>query len=121
MPYIIAFSAILTLYGLGVRIVNMTPSTGMFSIVNNALGYIGKHSLAIYVIHFYFLLGIPQIADFWIYLTEHAVTSIPAIGVQLVYGIMAAIIVCGICLGLEFILAQSKILNFLCFGKNMKN
>lgn len=121
MPYIIAFSIILTLYVLGVRIVKMTPSSGMFSIINNSLCYMGKHSLAIYVIHFYFLLGIPQVADFWVYLTEHAVTSIPAIGVQLVYGILAAIIVCGICLGLEFILSQSKILNLLCFGKNMKN
>lgn len=85
MPYIIALSAILTLYVIGVRIVGITPQSRIFSAINNSLCYMGKHSLAIYVIHFYFLLGIPQVADLWVYLTEHAVTSVPALGVQLVW------------------------------------
>ena len=77
-----------------------------------ALKYCGMHSLAIYMIHMYFM----------IYCTAAAVyiNSVPAsfsLLLQVMFGFAGAIPIVAICLAIEYVLAQSKVLNLLCFGK----
>ena len=77
-----------------------------------ALKYCGKHSLAIYLIHMYFM----------VYCTATAVyiNSVPdsfSLFLQVVFGLSGAIPIVVICLAIEYVLAQSKVLNLICFGK----
>ena len=77
-----------------------------------ALKYCGKHSLAIYLIHMFLM----------VYCTAAAVyiNSVPAtfsVLLQIVFGLAGATPIVVICLAIEYVLAQSKVLNLICFGK----
>ena len=77
-----------------------------------ALKYCGAHSLAIYLIHMYFM----------VYCTAAMVyiNSVPisfSILLQIVLGLTGAIPIVALCLAIEYVLAQSKVLNLICFGK----
>ena len=77
-----------------------------------ALKYCGKHSIAIYLIHMFFM----------VYCTTAAlyINSMPAsfsLLLQVVFGFSGAVPIAAICLAIEYVLAQSKVLNLICFGK----
>lgn len=77
-----------------------------------ALKYCGKHSLAIYLIHMYFMVYCTAAAMY--------INSVPAsfsLLLQIVFGLAGAIPIVAICLAIEYVLAQSKVLNLICFGK----
>lgn len=74
--------------------------------------YCGKHSIAIYLIHMYFMVCCTAFA---IYLD--GVLACFSLFLQIVFGLACAIPICAICLAIEYVLAQSKVLNLLCFGK----
>jgi len=77
-----------------------------------ALKYCGKHSLAIYLIHMYFMVYCTAAVAY--------INSVPAsfsLLLQVVFGLVGAIPIVAICLAIEYVLAQSKALNLLCFGK----
>lgn len=78
----------------------------------DALKYCGKHSIAIYLIHMYFMV---YCTTFAIYINQ--VSSSFSLFLQIVFGLACAIPICAICLGIEYVLAQSKWLNLICFGK----
>lgn len=77
-----------------------------------ALRYCGKHSLAIYLIHLYFIVHCTAIM---VYI--YSVPTSFSILLQVVYGFVGAIPIVAICLAIEYVLAQSKVLNLICFGK----
>lgn len=77
-----------------------------------AVKYCGKHSLAIYLIHMYFMVYCTAFAAY--------VSTVPvcfSLSLQIVFGLVCAIPICAICLAIEYVLAQSKVLNLICFGK----
>lgn len=106
--YIVAPAAILVIFPIAKRIS-----------VDNAMGhifcYMGQKSLAIYLLSSYFLLSMPGLADWWI--EQNDVTSIVT---QLVTSVGASAICIALCLGVEWVICQSKILNFICFGKSIR-
>lgn len=78
----------------------------------DAVKYCGKHSLAIYLIHMYFMVYCTASATY-----INAVSASFSLFLQVVFGLACAIPICAICLGIEYVLAQSKWLNLICFGK----
>lgn len=77
-----------------------------------ALKYCGKHSLAIYLLHMYFMVYCTAAAMY--------INSVPAsfsLLLQIVFGLAGAIPIVAICLAIEYVLVQSKVLNLICFGK----
>lgn len=77
-----------------------------------ALKYCGKHSLAIYLIHMYFMVYCTAFATY-----ISIVPSSFSLLLQIVFGLACAIPICAICLAIEYVLAQSKWFNLICFGK----
>lgn len=74
--------------------------------------YCGQHSLAIYLIHMYFMVYCTAVAVY--------INSVPtsfSILLQVLFGLVAAKPIVAICLAIEYVLAQSKVLNLICFGK----
>lgn len=78
----------------------------------DAVKYCGKHSLAIYLIHMYFMVYCTAFATY-----ISIVPSSFSLLLQIVFGLACAIPICAICLAIEYVLAQSKWLNLICFGK----
>ena len=78
----------------------------------DAVKYCGKHSLAIYLIHMYFMVYCTAFATYII-----IVSSSFSLLLQIVFGLACAIPICAICLAIEYVLAQSKLFNLICFGK----
>ena len=78
----------------------------------DAVKYCGKHSLAIYLIHMYFMVYCTAFATYII-----IVPSSFSLLLQIVFGLTCAIPICAICLAIEYVLAQSKWFNLICFGK----
>lgn len=74
--------------------------------------YCGKHTLAIYLIHMYFMV---YCTAFAVYISH--VPSCFSLILQIVYGLVCAIPIVAICLAIEYVLSQSKWLNLICFGK----
>lgn len=78
----------------------------------DAVKYCGKHSLAIYLIHMYFMVYCTAFATY-----INAVSASFSLFLQVVFSLACAIPICAICLAIEYVLAQSKLLNLICFGK----
>ena len=78
----------------------------------DAVKYCGKHSLAIYLIHMYFMV---YCTPFAIYMNQ--VPASFSLFMQIVFGMACAVPIVVICLAIEYVLAQSKWLNLICFGK----
>lgn len=78
----------------------------------DAVKYCGKHSLAIYLIHMYFMVYCTAFATYII-----TVPSSFSLLLQIMFGLACATSICAICLAIEYVLAQSKVLNLICFGK----
>lgn len=78
----------------------------------DAVKYCGKHSLAIYLIHMYFMVYCTAFATY-----ISIVPSSFSLLLQIVFGLACAIPICAICLAIEYVLAQSKWFNLICFGK----
>ena len=78
----------------------------------DAVKYCGKHSLAIYLIHMYFMVYCTAFATY-----ISGVSASFSLFLQVVFGLACAIPICAICLGIEYVLSQSKVLNLICFGK----
>ena len=76
------------------------------------LKYCGKHSLAIYLIHMFFMVYCTAAA---VYI--NSVSASFSILLQIIFGLAGAIPIVAICLAIEYVLAQSKVLNLICFGK----
>lgn len=78
----------------------------------DALKYCGKHSIAIYLIHMYFMVYCSAVYSY--------INSVPvsfSLILQILFGLACAVPICAICLAIEYVMAQSKVLNFICFGK----
>lgn len=78
----------------------------------DAVKYCGKHSLAIYLIHMFFMVYCTAFATY-----ISIVPSSFSLLLQIVFGLACAIPICAICLAIEYVLAQSKWFNLICFGK----
>lgn len=78
----------------------------------DAVRYCGRHSLAIYLIHMYFMVYCTAFATYM-----NTVPNSFSLFLQVVFGLPCAIPICAICLGIEYILSKSKWLNLICFGK----
>jgi len=106
--YIVAPIAVMAIFALAKRI-------SVDNIASKVLCYMGQKSLAIYLLSGFFLISLPQLADWWI--LQDTITSIV---VQLVTSIVASAVCVALCLAVEWVISQSKILNFVCFGKSIR-
>lgn len=106
--YVVAPAAIMVCMGLVQRV-------NVDSKLSHALCYMGERTLAIYLLSNYFLLTLPGLADWWI--VQNNVTSVV---MQLVTSFGASALCITLCLVMEWIISQSNILNFICFGKSIK-
>lgn len=106
--YVVAPAAIMVCMGLVQRV-------NMESKLCHVLCYMGERTLAIYLLSNYFLLSLPRLADWWI--MQDDVTSVV---VQIVTSVGASAVCIALCLAVEWIISQSKLLNFICFGKSIK-
>lgn len=99
--------------------------TGIFAIIillnlfaNHAnklpmlLAYVGKYSLEIYVIHWFFL---PKMQDWGDYILSHNSYNENIVLTTAICIIICAIII-SFCMFIAFIIKQSSILNYLCLG-----
>ena len=106
--YVVAPAAVLALFGLAKRFASDARTSQIFI-------YMGERSLSIYLLSGYFLAMIPAVADWWI--QQDTVTSVVA---QLVYSIPVSAVCVTLCLVMEWVISQSKVLNFVCFGKSLR-
>jgi len=105
--YVVAPAAILSIFIVSDNINYETKSSLIFC-------SLGQKTLAIYLLSSYFLVSMPQLADWWI--MQDNITSIM---VQLITSLMWSIICISICCTLEWIIRKSDLLNLLLLGKSM--
>lgn len=77
-----------------------------------ALKYCGRHSLAIYLMQLLFMINCTAAA---VYI--NSVSTSFSILLQVIFGLAGSIAIISMCLAVEYVLAQSKVLNLICFGK----
>lgn len=78
----------------------------------DAVKYCGAHSIAIYLIHMYFMVHCTAVASY-----INSVPSSFSLLLQVAFGLACAVPICAICLAIEYVWSQSKWLNLICFGK----
>lgn len=90
--------------------------------IGTMLGYLGRHTLEIYFIHFFLLFGMPHIS---VLLQQVQVTSLPIVkGCTSLLELMIiggmSIILCMTCIGIRRIVDTIPLLSRLCFGPSGK-
>lgn len=88
-------------------------------IITKAFDSLGKNSLEIYIIHFFFLFEIPYLAKYLIKLNASPFVkdNISAFVIQLISVVIASTIICLICLSVKNIISASKILSLIILGR----
>lgn len=86
--------------------------------IGSSLQYIGRHTLDIYVLHYFFLPNIAPIKEF-ILNTQHTWNS-PNIVFELFFGVSVALMVIAMCLLVSKVLRTSDILAHFLFGAKIK-
>lgn len=81
--------------------------------ISNKIMLWGKHTLDIYILHFFFLFSAPCIGDFFLTI-NHLPT---AIVLQFTYAIVVSMFNLFICIALSKIIRKNDILSFIFFGK----
>ena len=76
------------------------------------LGYLGKASMPIYILHFLFVVRIASVGCF--FLRQNAVTSIT---IQIIYSLLVSIVAISLSLFLYIILRRSSLVRLLMFGE----
>jgi len=105
--FIINFSAIFALrYFFENSLNNESRGFKLFSLF-------GKHSIGIYLIHFFFSFRLTELGDYLLKVDFYGTSLL----IQIVYSIVVSFIIVGLCLGISKILSTGKILNLLLLGK----
>lgn len=88
----------------------------------NYLQLIGKQSLQIYLIHFFFTFNVPWIGEFSCKLVDMGkIEILTNMGFQLVYSLIISSIVICICLLISRIIGESRILSPILLGRKSKS
>lgn len=84
--------------------------------------YLGKHSLEIYILHFYFACNIPIIGTCVIELTKtgNAYNITTACNIQLIMSLLISCIICVLCIATFKVIRFSNVLSLLIFGRKNK-
>lgn len=86
--------------------------------IGSSLQYIGRHTLDIYVLHYFFLPNIAPVKEFLIN-TQHHWNS-PNIVFELFFGVGVALMVIAVCLLVSKVLRTSDLLAHYLFGAKIK-
>lgn len=105
--YIKGLTATIFLISIGIRLNEQCG--GSNKIPAKVLSYWGKKSLAIYVLHYFFLINMPSL-DYIPFTTSNITVS------SMASFVLAVVVICFVLL-IEKILSQNKYLKLLCFGQ----
>ena len=85
----------------------------------NTLRYLGKHSLEIYILHFYFAFKLPEVGLRVIELSKTGVAYdiTTALNIQLLLSVTMSCVICLLCILTFKILRFSNILSLIIFGR----
>lgn len=87
-----------------------------------AFRYIGRHSLEIYILHFYFIFSVPLVGQFVICcMSQDAFHQAMGSTTQLVYGIAGASVVCTLAVVAMKVIRTSNLLSVLLLGRLNKS
>lgn len=86
--------------------------------IGSSLQYIGRHTLDIYVLHYFFLPNIAPVKEF-LFNTQHHWNS-PNIVFELFFGVGVALMVIAVCLLVSKVLRTSDLLAHYLFGAKIK-
>lgn len=90
--------------------------------VIKAFQYLGKHSLEIYILHFYFAIKFPYIGLFIRNLiqTDVAYNITTALNIQLILSIIVSVIICVLCITTFNVFRISNLVSLIIFGRKNK-
>ena len=90
--------------------------------VIKAFQYLGKHTLEIYILHFYFAIKFPYIGLFIRNLiqTDVAYNITTALNIQLILSIIVSVIICVLCITTFNVFRISNLVSLIIFGRKNK-
>lgn len=87
----------------------------------NKVSILGKYSLEIYLLHFFFSISIPQIGTYWLEKSQvGGIRMLSVISEQLVFSILVSLVIIILSLSFANVINKSKILSILLLGRTSK-